>query len=74
MGWALEALRWQWERCDWCTGLVLAHSIGGGTGSGLGSLLLQELRDENPKHYLTAVGGDSDRPDEAETALARIFS
>ena len=52
---ALEALRWQWERCDWCTGLVLTHSIGGGTGSGLGSLLLQELRDENPRHYLTAV-------------------
>ena len=20
---ALEALRWQWERCDWCSGLVL---------------------------------------------------
>ncbi|KOO36032.1 cryptic tubulin [Chrysochromulina tobinii] len=52
---ALEALRWQWERCDWCTGVVLSHSIGGGTGSGLGSLLLQELRDEHPRHYLTAA-------------------
>ena len=52
---ALEALRWQWERCDWCTGLVLCHSIGGGTGSGLGSLLLQELRDAYPRHYLTAA-------------------
>ena len=40
---ALEALRWQWERCDWCTGVVLTHSLGGGTGSGLGSLLLQAL-------------------------------
>ena len=38
---ALEVLRWQWERCDWCTGVVMTHSLGGGTGSGLGSLLLQ---------------------------------
>ena len=52
---ALEALRWQWERCDWCTGLVLCHSVGGGTGSGLGSLLLQEVRDAYPKHYLTSA-------------------
>ena len=52
---ALEALRWQWERCDWCTGLVLCHSLGGGTGSGLGSLLLQEARDLYPRHYLTSA-------------------
>ena len=51
---ALEALRWQWERCDWCSGLVLMHSIGGGTGSGLGSLLMQEIRDVYPRYYLTA--------------------
>ena len=52
---ALEALRWQWERCDWCGGLVLCHSVGGGTGSGLGSLLMQEVRDAYPRHYLTAA-------------------
>lgn len=52
---ALEALRWQWERCDWCSGMVLCHSVGGGTGSGLGSLLMQEARDAYPKHYLTAA-------------------
>ena len=52
---ALEALRWQWERCDSCNGLVMCHSLGGGTGSGLGSLLLQELRDEHPRHYLTSL-------------------
>ena len=38
---ALEALRWQWERSDWCAGATMCHSLGGGTGSGLGSLLLQ---------------------------------
>lgn len=52
---ALEALRWQWERCDWCGGLVMTASVGGGTGSGLGSLLLEAVRDEYPRHYLTAV-------------------
>lgn len=51
----LEALRWQWERCDWCNGLVLCHALGGGTGSGLGSRLLQELRDEHPRHYITSL-------------------
>ncbi len=29
---------------------------------------------DGSQHYLTAVGGDALRPDEAETALARIFS
>ena len=52
---ALDALRFQWERCDWCSGIVLYHSIGGGTGSGMGSLLLQETRDAFPKHYITAA-------------------
>eukprot|EP00966_Prymnesium_polylepis_P336166 7391458-Prymnesium_polylepis.2 len=52
---ALEALRWQVERCDWFSGLVLCHSIGGGTGAGLGSLLLQEARDAYPRRYITAA-------------------
>ena len=34
---------------------MLCHSVGGGTGSGLGSLLLQETRDAYPRHYLTAA-------------------
>ena len=52
---ALEAVRWQWERTDWCCGLMLCHSVGGGTGSGLGSLLLQEIRDAYPRYYLSAA-------------------
>ena len=34
---------------------MLCHSVGGGTGSGLGSLLVQEVRDAYPRHYLTAA-------------------
>lgn len=52
---ALEALRWQYEQCDWCGGLMLCHSIGGGTGAGLGSLLLQESRDAYPKQFITSA-------------------
>ena len=52
---ALEALRWQWERCDWCGGLLMSASVGGGTGSGLGSLLIEEVRDAYPNHYLTVA-------------------
>jgi len=51
---ALAAVRRQAEACG--AGLasgggsvVVLHSLGGGTGSGLGSRLLEELRDEFPK-------------------------
>lgn len=33
--------------------LLMMHSVGGGTGSGLGSLLMERLRDVYPSHYLT---------------------
>ena len=33
----------------------MCHSIGGGTGSGLGSLLLQEVRDAYPNRHLVAA-------------------
>ena len=32
-----------------------------------------DIQVDGSQHYLTAVGGDASRPDEAETALARIF-
>ena len=45
VGRALEAVRREAERADTFRGVVLLHSVGGGTGSGLGSRLLEELRD-----------------------------
>lgn len=42
----LEASRKQAEKCDCLQGFQNTHSIGGGTGSGLGSLLINRLRDE----------------------------
>lgn len=75
---ALEALRWQWERADGCAGVVLAHSLGGGTGSGLGSRLLLELRDRHPKHHLlsacAAPFGPGELPLAAYNAMLALAS
>ncbi|CAE6522863.1 unnamed protein product [Rhizoctonia solani] len=48
----LEVLRKQVENCDAMQGFQLIHSLGGGSGSGLGSLLLAKLREEAPDRML----------------------
>jgi tubulin beta len=35
----MDALRGKAERCDCLRGVWLAHALGGGSGSGLGTLL-----------------------------------
>jgi len=50
----LEGIRKQAEKCDAMEGFQLTHSIGGGTGSGLGSLIIQQLKSEFPDKMLTA--------------------
>ena len=52
---AIDALRKEAEKADFYLGTVLTHSLAGGTGSGLGSRLIQEFRDEFPKAYLMTV-------------------
>lgn len=44
----LDKIRKEAENCDLLHGFQLAHSTGGGTGSGLGVLLTSKLRDEFP--------------------------
>lgn len=44
----LELTRRQAECCDCLQGFQMTHSLGGGTGSGMGSLLLKHLKDEYP--------------------------
>lgn len=44
----LEASRRQVECCDCLQGFQMVHSIGGGTGSGMGSLLMHRLKDDYP--------------------------
>jgi len=48
----LEIVRRQVETCDALQGFQLIHSLGGGTGSGLGTLLLSKIREEAPDRML----------------------
>ena len=40
-----ECLQKQAEACDALQGFQITHSLGGGTGAGLGSLLLSKIRE-----------------------------
>lgn len=44
----MEAMRRQAETADWLDSIVVLHSAGGGTGSGLGTYLTEQLVDEFP--------------------------
>ncbi|ORX39445.1 tubulin beta chain [Kockovaella imperatae] len=48
----LDVLRAQAEAADSLQGFQVLHSLGGGTGSGLGSLLLGKIREEYPDRML----------------------
>jgi tubulin epsilon len=53
----LETVRQAAEKCDCLQSFLIMHSIGGGTGSGLGTRVTQLLKDEYPEVYrfVTAV-------------------
>ncbi|XP_064480263.1 tubulin epsilon chain-like isoform X2 [Ornithodoros turicata] len=53
----VEKIRKEAELCDCLQGFFLLHSLGGGTGSGLGSAVLQMLKDEFPSvfRFVTSV-------------------
>lgn len=48
----MEGVRKQAEKCDVMEAFQVTHSIGGGTGSGLGSLIMNELKSEFPDKML----------------------
>nr|KAJ3423214.1 Tubulin beta-6 chain [Polyrhizophydium stewartii] len=48
----LETIRREADACDSLQGFQLVHSLGGGTGSGLGSLVLTKIREEYPDRML----------------------
>lgn len=51
----MEAVRREAERPDYYGGTILLHSLSGGTGSGLGSRLCEELREEFPAGHILTV-------------------
>ncbi|KAF8960035.1 beta-tubulin 2 tubb2 [Flammula alnicola] len=48
----LDIVRRQAESCDALQGFQILHSLGGGTGAGLGSLMLSKLREEYPDRMM----------------------
>lgn len=50
----MDCIRKLAEFCDCVQGFQIAHSLGGGTGSGLGSLLMSKIREEYPDRLLSS--------------------
>jgi len=44
----LDVVRKEAESCDCLQGFQVTHSLGGGTGSGMGTLLISKIREEYP--------------------------
>ena len=44
----LDIVRKEAEGCDCLQGIQVTHSLGGGTGSGMGTLLISKIREEYP--------------------------
>ncbi|XP_076629471.1 tubulin beta-1 chain-like isoform X1 [Colletes latitarsis] len=49
---ALDIIRKEAESCDLMQGIQVLHSLGGGTGSGMGSLLATKMKEEYPDRIL----------------------
>jgi len=48
----LDIVRKEAESCDLVQGFQICHSLGGGTGAGLGTLLMSKIREEYPDRIL----------------------
>ena len=64
----LEAVRRQAEDADSLQSFLLLHSLGGGTGSGLGSYMLGALADEYPDVYRYSVSVFPSEDDDVVTS------
>eukprot|EP00483_Globobulimina_turgida_P012725 UN12748 len=50
---AFDIVRRETESCDCLSAFQITHSIGGGTGSGFGALLMQQIKDNYPDRLTT---------------------
>ncbi|KAH7433162.1 hypothetical protein KP509_07G057000 [Ceratopteris richardii] len=48
----LDVVRKESESCEFLQGFELCHSLGGGTGSGMGTLLISKIREEYPDRMM----------------------
>lgn len=49
----LDVVRKEAESCDCMQGFQLTHSLGGGTGAGMGTLLISKIREEYPDRVMS---------------------
>merc|ERR1712212_986669 len=64
----MDVVRKEAEGCDLLQGFQLAHSLGGGTGSGLGTLLISKITEEFPDR-ITATYSVSPSPKVSDTVV-----
>ena len=48
----LDVVRTEAEKSDCLQGFQITHSLGGGTGSGMGTLMISKIREEYPDRML----------------------
>lgn len=48
----MDCIRKESETCDCLQGFQLCHSLGGGTGSGMGTLVISKIREEYPDRIM----------------------
>ncbi|RKO98046.1 hypothetical protein CXG81DRAFT_12192 [Caulochytrium protostelioides] len=63
-----ETLRRQAERCDVLQGIFMTHSLGGGTGSGLGSYVFDLISDMWPTQYKFSMAAWPSEVDDVVTS------
>ncbi|KAJ3435645.1 tubulin beta chain [Anaeramoeba flamelloides] len=51
---SLEVIRKEAEGCDCLQGFQVVHSLGGGTGSGMGTLLITRVKEEYPDRMMSS--------------------
>jgi tubulin beta len=49
----VDNIRKEAEKCDCLQGFQMSHSLGGGTGSGMGTLLISKIREEYPDRIIS---------------------
>ena len=64
----MESVRRAVEPCESLQGFFMLHSLGGGTGSGLGSAMLEQLRDHYPQVYRFACSVFPSEDDDVGTS------
>ncbi|XP_035615769.1 tubulin beta-6 chain-like [Oncorhynchus keta] len=50
----IDRVRQESEGCDCLQGFQFVHSLGGGTGSGMGTLIINKIREEYPDRIMTS--------------------